>query len=125
MASSSLSAVARTREGGIGARLGLGAQKVELAETLRLVWRYVLQESLDPLKGLAKRAGLAIGGVLVLAVGLVVLAIALLRVLQRETGTTFAGDLTFLPYLLTAVAAVIAIGVAAAIGLRAGRGGHR
>lgn len=113
--------MARTREGGIGARLGFGAQKVELTETARLVWRYVLQESVDPLKGLAKRAALAVAGVLLLAIGLVVLAIALLRVLQGDTGTLFAGSLTFVPYLLVAVAALVAIGAAAAVGLRAGR----
>jgi hypothetical protein len=110
--------VARTKESSDGGRLSLGAQKQALTETVRLVWRYVLQETLDPLKTLAKRAVFALAAMTVLAIGLLVLLIALLRVLQTETGTLFAGGWNFAPYLLTAMAAVLVLGVSVAIGMR-------
>lgn len=111
--------MARTKESSDGSRLSLGAQKAAATETARLVWRYVLQETTEPLKSLAKRAVFMLAGVTVLAIGFVVCLFALLRVLQSETGRTFAGGWNFAPYLLTAAAAVLVIGVSAAIGLRA------
>ncbi len=117
--------MARTRQGGFASRLSFGAERAELTETARLAWRYVLQETVGPLKGLAKRAGLALAGAFVLAVGLVVLLIGLLRLIQGETGSTFSGSLSFLPYLLTAIGALIVFGIAAAIGLRSKEGSDR
>lgn len=117
--------MARTRQGGFASRLSFGAQRAELVETARLAWRYVLQETIGPLKGLAKRAGLALAGAFVLAVGLVVVMIGVLRVIQGETGSTFSGSLTFLPYLLAALGALIVLGIAAAIGLGKKQGSDR
>lgn len=89
---------------------------------VRLAWRYVVQETVGPLKGLAKRAVVALAGIVVLAVGLVVLLIAVLRVLEGETGSALTGTWNFAPYLLTAVVAIVIIGVAVAVGVRAGKG---
>ncbi len=91
----------------------------------RLVAGYVRQETLDPLKGLAKRAVFSLAAVALLAIGFVAALLGLLRVLQTETGRTFAGSWNFAPYLLTAVAALLVIGTAAALGLRAGAGHKR
>ncbi|MDA8295658.1 MAG: hypothetical protein M0004_03540 [Actinomycetota bacterium] len=117
--------MARTRQGGFASRLSFGAERAELVETARLAWRYVLQETVGPLKGLAKRAGLALAGAFVLAVGLVVVMIGVLRVIQGETGGTFSGSLTFVPYLLTAIGALVVLGIAAAIGLGKKKGSSR
>ncbi|MCU1490885.1 MAG: hypothetical protein JWM85_2290 [Acidimicrobiaceae bacterium] len=100
---------------------GAGAPRAALADTVALVRRYVVQETIGPFKTIAKRAALGAAGVILLGVGLVVCLIALLRVLQGETGTTFAGSWTFAPYLLVAVAGVLLTGAAVVIGLRAGR----
>jgi hypothetical protein len=82
-------------------------------ETFRLVVDYVKQETLDPLKGLGRYLLFGIAGSVFLSLGLLVLAISLLRLLQGETGTTFAGNLSWVPYLICtfAVVAVAALAV--------------
>ena len=52
-------------------------------------------------------------------IGLVILAVAFLRVLQDETGSAFAGRWSWAPYLICAVA-VLAVAVLAALAI--GRG---
>jgi hypothetical protein len=48
-----------------------------------------------------------------LTAGAVLLLLAGLRALQGETGTSFTGHLSWVPYLITAVAAVVVMGLAA------------
>ncbi len=91
-------------------------------EALELVIDYVKQETLEPLKGLGRYMVFGIVGSVALAVGLVVLAVALLRLLQGETGSTFHGNWSWAPYLLT-LAAVVAVAVMAALAI--GRGQKR
>jgi Putative Actinobacterial Holin-X, holin superfamily III len=79
-------------------------------DTFQLVVDYVKQETLEPLKGLGRFIVFGVAGSVALAAGFVVLAVALLRVLQGETGTTFHGNLSWLPYVICAAAS---IGVAA------------
>jgi peptidoglycan biosynthesis protein MviN/MurJ (putative lipid II flippase) len=82
-------------------------------DAVKLVIDYVKQETLTPLKGLGRYLLFGIAGSLALCVGLVLLLIALLRALQTETGTTFAGHLDWLPYVIVCAAAVLIIGLAA------------
>ncbi len=81
-----------------------------------LVKAYAKQETLGPLKGIGRSLAFGIAGSVVLSVGLVLLALALLRALQTETGTTFTGSWSWAPYLLTlaGVAVVIVLALAAA-----------
>lgn len=109
-----------TRKAAKSGRFRLGAQRDAARDVVRLTWRYVLQETLGPLKVLAKRAALGLAGVVLLAVGFVVVLIALLRVLQGETGGVFVGTWNFAPYLLTGVAALLVICAATGVALRAG-----
>ena len=51
-----------------------------------------------------------VAGSVALAIGLVILSVAFLRLLQGETGSTFTGDWSWAPYLICTVAVV---GVAA------------
>ncbi len=47
-----------------------------------------------------------------LAIGLVILSVAFLRLLQTETGSTFSGNLSWVPYLICAVAVVLVAAIA-------------
>lgn len=82
-------------------------------DTVQLVIDYVKQETLEPLKGLGRFLAFGIAGSIALCAGLVLLAVALLRLLQTETGSTFAGHLSWLPYVIVAVAALAVVGLAA------------
>jgi hypothetical protein len=101
--------VARRRS---GTGRGLGGLRTSGGEALQLVIDYVKQETLDPLKGLGRYIVFGVAGSVALAIGLVVLAVGFLRFLQGETGTTFAGNLSWVPYVLCTVAVVMVAAVA-------------
>jgi hypothetical protein len=86
-----------------------------VSELVELVRTYAKQETVGPLKGLARSVALGVAGSIVLSIGLVLLALAGLRALQTETGTTFDGSWSWAPYLLTllGVAVIIALALAA------------
>ena len=105
-----------------GTGKGLGGLRTTGSETLQLIIDYIKQETLDPLKGLGRFIVFGVAGSVALAIGLVILAVAFLRLLQGETGTTFSGNLSWVPYLICTVAVVLV----AAIAVRAvsrGQGG--
>jgi hypothetical protein len=83
------------------------------SDAIQLVIDYVKQETLTPLKGLGRFLLFGIAGSLLLCSGAVLLLIALLRVLQTETGGTFAGNLSWLPYVITGAAAIVVMSLAA------------
>ena len=89
-----------------GTGRGLGGLRSSGSELFQLVVDYVKQETLDPLKGLGRFILFGVAGSVALAIGLVILSVAFLRFLQAETGTTFSGDLSWLPYLICAVVVV-------------------
>jgi hypothetical protein len=91
-------------------------------DAFQLVVDYVKQETLEPLKGLGRFILFGVAGSVALAAGFVILAVALLRVLQGETGDTFHGNLSWLPYV---ICTVVSIGVAAAAVLAIGKGQAR
>ncbi len=91
---------------------GLGGLRTSGGEALQLVVDYVKQETLQPLKGLGRYVLFGVAGSVALAFGLVVLAVGLLRLLQGETGTAFAGNWSWVPYVICA-AAVMAVAAAA------------
>ena len=73
----------------------------QLVTELRdLVVNYVKQQTLVPLQQLGRYIGYGLGGSLLLGFGVVFLAMAALRALQTETGDTFAGDWSWVPYLI-------------------------
>jgi hypothetical protein len=99
-------------EGGKKARGGLGGLRTSGSETLQLIIDYVKQETLDPLKGLGRYVLFGVAGSVALAIGLVILSVAFLRLLQGETGTAFTGDLSWVPYVICAVVVVAVAAVA-------------
>lgn len=92
---------------------GLGEIRSTGNEAARLVVDYIKQETLDPLKGLGRYVLFGVVGAVALAIGLVILAMALLRLLQGETDGTFDGNWSWAPYLICTV--VVLAAAAAAI----------
>lgn len=100
----------------------IGDSEQAAKATFALLRRYVLQETVTPLRHLAARAALGTAAAVLTGLGTVVLLVAVLRVLQTETGSTFAESWSFAPYLLTAAVAVGLVGVAAVLAMRAKSG---
>jgi len=77
------------------------AEKNGIADQLELIKAYARQQTLDPLEGSGRWVGMGLLGSVLLVIGGVSMTLALLRVLQEETGTNFTGNLSWVPYLLT------------------------
>jgi hypothetical protein len=91
-----------------------------VGELWELVVAYLKQETIEPLKGIGKFLGFGVPGAVLAALGLAVLLLAALRVLQTKTGSTFAGNLTPLPYVIIAATA-IAVAALAGVAIVSGR----
>ena len=83
------------------------------SEFVDLVVAYTKQETLGPLRGLARFVGAGAVASLSWSIGALLLLIGFLRFLQTETGSTFAGDLSWLPYLFTAIIGLAVLALAA------------
>jgi len=92
------------RDGGRSGRGG--GLSAAAGDFFQLVVDYAKQETLGPLKSLGRFVAFGVLGSLALTVGAVLLLLAGLRALQTETGTSFTGNLSWLPYLITAAVAV-------------------
>jgi hypothetical protein len=90
----------------------------EVGELVDLLKRYLLQETLGPLKTMGRTLGFGAAAATAFGIGATFALIGVLRVLETETGTVFGGDLSWAPYGLTVVAGVLVIGFAAAMLLR-------
>ncbi len=101
-----------------GADDGTKKGHAAFGETVSVVRRYVVQETLAPLRQLGRRLVFGVAGALLIAVGAVIALVGLLRALQTETGHAFAGNWSFAPYLLTMVAAAAALAGFLAFGFR-------
>lgn len=110
-----------------GERAGRRADSTRAAvgDTVTLLRRYAVQETVGPLKHIGRTLALGAAGALLLGVGGVVVLLAVLRVLQTETGGAFAGDWSFAPFLLSAVVALAVAAGASFVGLRSARRGAR
>lgn len=82
------------------------------AELREMLTSYARQETVTPLKQLAKWVGFGVGGALLVTIGLFLLALSGLRALQSET-TAFDGNLSWLPYVIVVAALGVFIGMAA------------
>ncbi len=76
-----------------------------LDELRRLVVDYAKQETLEPVRNVGRFIGFGMAGSALLGLGLAVLFLGVLRLLQEETGATFRGHLSFVPYLIVLAAA--------------------
>jgi hypothetical protein len=80
----------------------------QLVTELRdLVVRYVREQTLIPLQKLGRYIGFGVLGSLLLGFGVVFVGMAGLRALQDETGDTFTGDWSWVPYLIMFIALLL------------------
>ena len=77
-----------------------------LSELRDLVVTYVKQQTLVPVKQLGRYIGFGLLGSLLLGFGVVFLGVSGLRALQTETNDTFAGDWSWVPYVIMVVALI-------------------
>ena len=99
------------RDGGSSGRGGgLGAAG---SDFFQLVLAYAKQETIGPLKSLGRFLLFGLVGSVAITAGTVLLLLASLRALQTETGSSFTGHLSWVPYLIVAAAAIAIMGLAA------------
>jgi hypothetical protein len=96
--------VAQGRNSG---KRGLSGLRDEGQETIKLIVDYIKQETLEPVKGLGRYILFGVAGAVALSIGLAVLTVGLLRLLQGETGSTFTGNLSWVPYVICTVVVVL------------------
>ena len=87
-------------------------------EIVALLRRYLIQETVGPLKRIARGFLGALGGAVLFAFGGIVVLVGVLRMLQGETGGAFTGNWSFVPYVITAFAGVGLIGLASLVTVR-------
>ena len=85
-----------------------------------LVIAYAKQETLEPLKGLGKKAALGVGGAVLLGIGGVFCSMGALRAMQSETDFFERHNLSYLPYFLT-VAILLLLSAIGWVGLGPGK----
>jgi hypothetical protein len=78
-------------------------------DVIQLILDYAKQETLGPLKGLLRFLIAGVVGSIALSAGALLILLGLLRALQTETGSTFSGDWSWAPYLVTGAAAIIVL----------------
>jgi len=100
-------------------RSGRGGALSAGGDFFQLVLDYAKQETLGPVKSLGRFVAYGVAGSMAITLGAVLLLLAVLRALQTETGSTFTGNLSWLPYLIT-VAGAVAIMVLAAWRIKKG-----
>lgn len=83
------------------------APREQITELKELLIAYFKQETIDPLKGLARYVAFGLLGALLMGTGICFLAVGGLRALQTETGTSFRGHWSWAPYGITVVALVL------------------
>lgn len=82
-----------------------------ISDLKTMVVDYAKQETIVPLKGLGRYLGFGVGGAVLVGLGVFLLAMAGLRALQTETGTTFTGNWSFAPYLIVLLGLALVIGI--------------
>lgn len=80
-------------------------------DVLQIVVDYVKQETIEPIRGLGRFVAFGLTGSILIGSGLVLLLVAMLRLLQTETGTALTGNLSWVPYGAVVIVALVLIGL--------------
>jgi hypothetical protein len=87
-----------------------------IPDTIRDLWdllvAYTKQETIDPLRNIGRFIAYGVGGMLILTVGSILLALSALRALQTQTGDVFGGFWSWVPYLVITIVLAGLVGVA-------------
>ncbi len=86
----------------------------EFKELVDLIVTYAKQQTIDPLKDLARWVGFGVAGAILVGVGLFLIGIGLLRGVQSEAGRHLAGNWSWVPYVVV----VVFLGAAIALVVR-------
>jgi hypothetical protein len=89
---------------------GLGG---ELNDLVSLVIAYAKQETIVPIKSLARFVAFGVAGSLLIAIGGGLVTLTAVRIVQSETGNHLRGDLTWVPYIGGFLVAALGAGWAA------------
>jgi hypothetical protein len=89
-----------------------------VSELWTLTIDYAKQEIKDPLTGLVSYVVWGIATMILVGIGSILLAIGALRALQTQTGSTFTGSLSWAPYGIVLVGAMIVLGAVGALIMR-------
>lgn len=76
-------------------------------ELQELVVAYAKQETIEPLKGMARLAGFGIAGALLVGMGVAFMSIGMLRGLQSLSGWAVHGNWSWVPYIAVVIALVL------------------
>lgn len=87
-----------------------GSDDVELFD---LVVAYARQETVEPLRGAGRWILWGLTSMFFISVGMVLVALGLLRAVQDVLGDTFDGTWSFVPYVIGTAFAVMVVAVAA------------
>ena len=89
-------------EEGVAASPFAAVATAKVGEELAVLLReYLRQQTVDPAKKLLRWVLFGLLGALLQLFGMAMLMLAGLRALQTETGSTFAGSLSWLPYVVS------------------------
>jgi len=83
-----------------------------LTELWEMLVSYAKQETVDPLKGLARFVAAGVGAALLGGIGIVLLTLAGLRALQTHNDDHLTGSLNWVPYLAALVLLALLIALA-------------
>ncbi len=86
----------------------------QIGELWRMVLAYFRQETVEPVRNLGRFVAFGVAGSLLLGLGVGLLLLATLRFFQTETGSTFTGHLSWVPYVIMLVVALVLAGAAMA-----------
>jgi hypothetical protein len=76
-------------------------------ELQELVVAYAKQETIEPLRGMARFAGFGIAGALLVGMGVAFMSIGMLRGLQSLSGWAVHGNWSWVPYIAVVIALVL------------------
>lgn len=84
----------------------------QVGDVIEVLKTYVRQETVGPLKGIARKIAFGVAGALLLGIGLFFVALGLLRLIQTRVPRLAQGTMSLLSYLIVIVFCVVVTGLA-------------